>query len=118
MTVLTCSTLDACLHPEHLPTHPSFDVHRADVPEQCRAIVDRLIEVAFPRPAWEMIRYQVAAKWISARRATEILARQGGQQWLTRLLASPLGGVVRRLDVPYRLGDLVWTVFRRAGASA
>jgi SAM-dependent methyltransferase len=76
------------------------------------------IEVAFPRPAWEMIRYQVAAKWISARRATEILARQGGQQWLTRLLASPVGGVVRRLDVPYRLGDLVWTVFRRAGAIA
>jgi len=49
MTVLTCSTLDACLHPEHLPTHPSFDVHRADVPEHCRAIVERVIELAFPR---------------------------------------------------------------------
>jgi hypothetical protein len=49
MTILTCSTLDACLHPEHLPAHPSFDVHKADVPEQHRAVVERVIELAFPR---------------------------------------------------------------------
>lgn len=71
------------------------------------------IEVAFPRPEWQLIRYRIATKWISARRATEILARQYDHGWLTRLLASPAGELVRRLDVPYRLGDLVWVVLRR-----
>src|SRR5687767_4993121 len=41
--------LDACLRPEHLPAKPSFDVHKSDVPERRRAVVERVIEMAFPR---------------------------------------------------------------------
>src|SRR5688572_29550084 len=49
MTTLACPTLDACLRPEHLAPKLTFDVHNADVPEQGRALVERVIEVAFPR---------------------------------------------------------------------
>ncbi|HYC36295.1 MAG TPA: PcfJ domain-containing protein [Usitatibacter sp.] len=45
----TRPTLDACLRPEPPPARPSFDVLKSDVPERRRAVVERVIEVAFPR---------------------------------------------------------------------
>lgn len=62
----------------------------------------------FKPPRWEVVRYGKAIKWISARRALDILQRKhsmpvpGVQEWL------------RLMDVPYLLGDLVWAVVRKA----
>jgi hypothetical protein len=47
-TAAPSPTLDACVRPEHMPARPSYDVHNADVPGQSRAMVERVIEVAFP----------------------------------------------------------------------
>ncbi len=62
----------------------------------------------FPPPAWRLERYESAAKWISARRALGILRRKHG--WPVPATVERLCG---RVDVPYKLGDLVWVVLRR-----
>jgi 2-polyprenyl-3-methyl-5-hydroxy-6-metoxy-1,4-benzoquinol methylase len=72
----------------------------------------RAIALAFPAPRWEVVRYSTATKWISVRRATEIIARQNHITWLTRALSRTAGHIVSRIDVPYRLGDLIWIVLK------
>jgi SAM-dependent methyltransferase len=68
----------------------------------------------FQPDSWECLTYGSGTKWISLRRATEILAAKHGARMLKVLGDSALGSV----DLPYRLGDLIWVVFRRRTAQA
>jgi 2-polyprenyl-3-methyl-5-hydroxy-6-metoxy-1,4-benzoquinol methylase len=74
------------------------------------------IGLVFPAADWDLVHYTTATKWISMRRAAEIIARRQGTRWVTQVLAGAAGNMISRLDVPYRLGDLVWIVLRRKDA--
>lgn len=66
------------------------------------------ISALFASPAWELVEYGSAAKWISARRGFDILRRRH---------SVPVPGereLLRRIDLPYLMGDLVWIVLRRS----
>ena len=58
---------------------------------------------------WECLAYGPGTKWISARRAFDILAEKHGARALRALGGSAIGSI----DLPYRLGDLVWVILRR-----
>lgn len=65
------------------------------------------IRALFASPGWELVTYGTAAKWISARRGMDILRRRH---------SVPVPGerqLLRMIDLPYMLGDLVWIVLRR-----
>ena len=69
----------------------------------------RSLLTLFSPVAWECIAYGAGTKWISVRRSLDILAAKHGAKALRFLGNGPLGSI----DLPYRLGDLVWVVLRR-----
>ena len=81
--------LDACLRPEQLPAQPSFDVHKSDVPERRRAVVQRVIEVAFPR---------VVEHLALAPETWEAEGRRGVWLWGVLEISAAADGTDLRLD--------------------
>ncbi len=85
--------------------HPEYVPHYFD---------RRSLLALFNKPDWQLVEYRWATKWISTRRALDILAAKHGARPLRALGRSLIGSV----DVPYRLGDLVWVVFRRSSSTS
>jgi len=83
--------------------HPEYVPHYFD---------RRSLRLLFNASEWRMLEFRRATKWISMRRALDILASKYGAGALRAIGRSRVGA----LDVPYRMGDLVWVVFRRADA--
>ena len=71
----------------------------------------RAVESLFQAPSWRIESYRSAAKWISLRRGLDILHRK--HHGLP--LPAAVRAVATRIDLPYRLGDLVWVIMRRVG---
>ena len=80
--------------------HPEYVPHYFD---------RRSLRQLFSASDWRLLEYRRATKWISLRRALDILASKYGAGVL-RALGRTRVGV---LDIPYRMGDLVWVVFER-----
>jgi SAM-dependent methyltransferase len=72
----------------------------------------RTLAVLFGSPRWAMVGYRHGTKWISVRRALEVLGRAplgviaGAAERLSRTRAA-------RVLAPYHMGDLVLAVLRR-----
>ncbi len=80
--------------------HPEYVPHYFD---------RRSLLTLFCPADWQLIEYRRATKWISVRRALDILGSKHGAAAFRILGRGPIG----LIDVPYRMGDLIWVSFRR-----
>jgi SAM-dependent methyltransferase len=65
---------------------------------------------------WSLVSYRPAVKWISDDHGLSLLEHETKKTKLARLLGAVRRSSIRRIDVPYCLGDLRVAIFRRTSA--